>query len=74
LERRKQRQTSIAFTNQLDIPEELKEMIINHGFTLDLLLNRKPTNLAEILGIDTDVAKIISNATKIQTTTTTHDT
>ena len=42
----------------------LKEMIINHGFTLDLLLNRQPTNLAEILGIDTDVAKIISNATK----------
>jgi len=34
----KQRQTTTALINQLDIPEGLKELIISHGFTLDLLL------------------------------------
>ena len=37
------------------MPEGLKELIINHGFTLDLLLNIQPTDLAEVLGIDKDV-------------------
>ncbi len=60
----KQRQTSIDFINQLDMPEGLKELIINHGFTLDLLLNIQPTDLAEVLGIDKDVANIISDVTK----------
>ena len=60
----KQRQVSIDFINQLDMPAGLKELIINHGFTLDLLLNIQPTDLAETVGIDKDVAKIITEATK----------
>ena len=60
----KQRQTTIMFVNQLDIAEGLKELLINHGYTLDLLLGSKPTDLAETLGIDNDVAKMIIDATK----------
>jgi hypothetical protein len=60
----KQRQTTTDFTNQLDIPLGLKDLLINHGFTLDLLLNTESIALAEALGIDKYVAKIISDATK----------
>jgi len=42
----------------------LKDLHINHGFTLDLLLNTQPTDFAETLGIDKYLAKIISDATK----------
>jgi hypothetical protein len=60
----KQRKTTIDFVNQLDIPEGLKELIINHGFTLDLLLGFDPIDLAQTLGIDNDVAKMIIDATR----------
>lgn len=60
----KQRQTTISFVNQLDIAEGLKELIINHGYTLDLLLTSNPSDLAETLGIDNDVAKMIIDATR----------
>lgn len=60
----KQRQTTISFVNQLDIAEGLKELIINHGYTLDLLLASNPSDLAETLGIDNDVAKMIIDATR----------
>ena len=60
----KQRQTTTALINQLDIPEGLKELIISHGFTLDLLLGLQPTDLAQTFGIDNDVAKMIINATR----------
>lgn len=60
----KQRKTTIDFVNQLDIPEGLKELIINHGFTLDLLLGLHPMDLAQTLGIDNDVAKMIIDATR----------
>ena len=60
----KQRQTTITFVNQLDIAEGLKELLINHGYTLDLLLGSGPISLAETLGIDNDVAKMIIDATK----------
>ena len=60
----KQRQTTITFVNQLDIAEGLKELLINHGYTLDLLLGSGPIGLAETLGIDNDVAKMIIDATK----------
>src|SRR4249920_1814686 len=53
----KQRQTTIHITNQLDIPVGLKDLLINHGFTLDLLLNTQPNDLAEALGINKDVGK-----------------
>ncbi len=52
----KQRKTTTDFVNQLDIPEGLKELIINHGFTLDLLLGLHPIDLAQTLGIDNDVS------------------
>jgi hypothetical protein len=60
----KQRKTTTDFVNQLDIPEGLKELIINHGFTLDLLLGSHPMDLAQTLGIDNDVAKMIIDATR----------
>jgi hypothetical protein len=60
----KQRQTTTTLVNQLDIPEGLKELIISHGFTLDLLLGLQPIDLAQTLGIDNDVAKMIINATR----------
>ena len=60
----KQRQTIIHFTNRLDIPVALRDLVVNHGFTLDVLLNIRLVDLAEALGIDKDVAKIISDAAK----------
>jgi hypothetical protein len=60
----KQRKTTSDFLNQLDIPEGLKELIINHGFTLDLLLGFHPIDLAQTLGIDNNVAKMIIDATR----------
>jgi hypothetical protein len=60
----KQRQTTISFVNQLDIAEGLKELIIDRGYTLDLLLTSNPGDLAETLGIDNDVAKMIIDATR----------
>jgi hypothetical protein len=60
----KQRKTTTDFVNQLDIPEGLKELIINHGFTLDLLLDFHPIDLAQTLGIDHNVAKMIIDATR----------
>jgi len=60
----KQRKTTTDFVNQLDIAEGLKELIINHGFTLDLLLDFHPIDLAQTLGIDNSVAKMIIDATR----------
>jgi len=59
LQRIKQRQTAIGFINKLDITAGLKDLIINHGFTSDLLQSIHPSDLAEDLGIDKDVAKLI---------------
>ena len=64
LQRIKQRQTTIDFINQLDIPAGLKDLIISHGFTLDLLQGTQPSDLAEALGIDKDVAKLICDAAR----------
>ena len=51
--------------NQLDIADGLKELLINHGFTLELLQNISSTaGLAETLCIDKYVAKIIIDAAK----------
>ncbi|MDQ6668270.1 MAG: hypothetical protein M3Y53_08615 [Thermoproteota archaeon] len=61
LQRIKQRQTAIGFINQLDIPAGLKDLI-NHGFTSDLLQSIHPSDLAEDLGIDKDVANLICDA------------
>jgi len=64
LQRIKQRQTTIDFINQLDIPAGLKDLIISQGFTLDLLQSTQPSDLAEALGIDKDVAKLICDAAR----------
>jgi hypothetical protein len=52
--------------NQLDIADGLKELLINHGFTLELLQNisSSAADLAETLCIDKYVAKIIIDAAK----------
>jgi hypothetical protein len=60
----KQRQNTINFVNQLDLPAGLREMLIIRGFTLDLLLNMQPIDLAETLGIDRDVAEIVIHVAK----------
>ena len=48
--------------NQLDIAEGLKDALVRYGFKLDSLLIMQPNNLAEILGIDEYVAKLIISA------------
>lgn len=50
--------------NQLDLAEGLKELLINNGFTLRLLLKTPTSELAKILGIDEYIAKLVSDAVK----------
>jgi hypothetical protein len=50
--------------NKLDIADGLKELLINKGLTLKLLLNASASDLAKVLGIDEYIAKIVSNAIK----------
>ena len=60
----KKREALIQFASQLDLPEGLRELVIKHGFTSDLLLSVGPTRLSQNLGIDNDVAKMIIHAAK----------
>ena len=54
--------------NQLDIADGLKDMLVRRGFKLESLLSMRPGDLAETLGIDEYVAKIImDSATAIVT-------
>jgi hypothetical protein len=48
--------------NQLDVADGLKNLLISHDFTLKLLLSVSSTDLAEILGIDEYVARMIIDA------------
>jgi len=48
--------------NHLDIAEGLKDALVRYGFKLDSLLIMQPNNLAQILGIDGYVAKLIISA------------
>jgi hypothetical protein len=48
--------------NHLDIAEGLKNILVSQGFNLELLLIMRPPDLAEMLGIDEYVAKIIIGA------------
>ena len=50
--------------NQLDIADGLKELLINNGFTLRLLLKTSTSELAKILGIDEYIAKLLRDAPK----------
>ena len=43
----------------LDIADGLKDLLVLHGFTIDLLLSISATQLSNTLGIDEYVAKII---------------
>ena len=51
-----------TFINSLDIADGLKELLIKYRFTLEELSNMSYSELAEYLGIDTYVAKIICAA------------
>jgi hypothetical protein len=48
--------------NCLDIADGLKELLIKYGFTLDELSSMSSSELAEFLGIDQCIAKIIGSA------------
>jgi hypothetical protein len=50
--------------NSLDIADGLKELLIKYGFTLELLSTMSYSELAEILGINVYVAKIICNTAR----------
>lgn len=50
---------NIGIFDQPDIAEGLKELLVTHGFTLELLQHTSPNDLAEILGIDKYIARII---------------
>ena len=47
--------------NSLDIADGLKELLIEHGFTLEELSHIPSSELAELLGIDKYIAQIIEN-------------
>jgi hypothetical protein len=48
----------------VNIPKGLVESLNNAGFTIEMILNSKPTAIAEILGIDDYVAQIIYQESK----------
>ena len=50
--------------SNLNIPSVLKEMLIDHQFTMDKLHDISPEDLAITLGIDASVARIIIDAVK----------
>jgi hypothetical protein len=51
-----------TFINSLDIADGLRELLIKYRFTLEELSNMSYSELAEYLGIDPYVAKIICAA------------
>jgi hypothetical protein len=48
----------------VNIPKGLVESLNNAGFTIEMILNSKPADIAEILGIDDYVAQIIYQESK----------
>ena len=48
----------------VNIPKGLVESLNNAGFTIEMILNSKPPDIAEILGIDDYVAQIIYQESK----------
>ena len=53
---------NIGIFDQLDIADGLKELLIVHNFTLELLQSTPSNDLAQILGIDEYVARIITHS------------
>ena len=50
--------------NKLDIPDGLKEILINHQFTIEKLCELSAEDLSMALGIDNSVARLILDAAK----------
>jgi hypothetical protein len=50
--------------NNLKIPKGLIESLNNAGFTIEMILNSRPSDIAQILGIDDYVAQIMYQETK----------
>jgi hypothetical protein len=48
----------------LDIPKGLIEVLQNSGFTIEKILDSKPSEIAEKLGIDPYIGEIIYKVTK----------
>jgi hypothetical protein len=48
----------------VNIPKGLVESLNNAGFTIEMILNSKPADIAEILRIDDYVAQIIYQESK----------
>ncbi len=48
----------------VNIPKGLVESLNNAGFTIEIILNSRPSDIAQILGIDDYVANIIYQETK----------
>ena len=48
----------------INIPKGLVESLNQAGFTIEIILNSRPSDIAQILGIDDYVAQIIYHETK----------
>jgi hypothetical protein len=48
----------------VNIPKGLVESLNDAGFTIEIILNSRPSDIAQILGIDDYVAQIIYQETK----------
>jgi hypothetical protein len=48
----------------VNIPKGLVESLNNAGFTIEIILNSRPSDIAQILGIDDYVANILYQETK----------
>jgi hypothetical protein len=48
----------------VNIPKGFVESLNNAGFTIEIILNSRPSDIAQILGIDDYVANIIYQETK----------
>ena len=48
----------------VNIPKRLIESLNDAGFTIEIILNSRPSDIAQILGIDDYVAQIIYQETK----------
>jgi hypothetical protein len=49
---------------KVNIPKGLVESLNNARFTIEIILNSRPSDIAQILGIDDYVAQIIYQETK----------
>lgn len=53
-----------AIINQLEIPEALRNLLITHRITWDMLIELDSSDLAKILQIDEYIARLIIQSTK----------